>query len=540
MRFSHPSPVRRRATVPAALLCGALLLAGCGANASSSAGGDAGEPVEGGELTFALASAPTCADPQQVATNDSLYPARQLVDSLTDQDPETGEIVPWLAESWEVNEDATVYTFTLRDDATFSDGTPVDAEALRLNLDGIAALGARAPLGHSYLTGYRSTEVRDTHTAEVAFDRPNAQFLQATTTPALGLLAPATLERSPGDRCTEVVGSGPFVLEEYRVNSSVTQVRREDYAWGSSLWEAPGAARLERLTFEVIAESGVRTGGLSSGQVDAIGGVAPQDEATLEASGLTPHRRANPGLPFSLFPQLERPLVSDPAVRRAVSLAIDRQEIVDTVLSPSYRPATSSLASTTDLYADHSALLTHDPETAASLLAEAGWREGPDGVLTKDGEPLRLTLVWGANFGPNQPALELIQQQLRAVGIDVVLRTVTAAEYNGVREEGDYDYAWSNTTRTDPDILRAAFSDTLANFSRVDDPALEELLNEQNGTVDPEVRGPLVERLQGELLEKGYLVPVFELTTVLGYGGDVHELDFEASSRLQFHDTWHG
>lgn len=553
MRFSplpmlSPTPsaacaARRRGAGPAARLSGALLggtllVTGCSSAASSSGGEDAGEPVRGGELTFALASAPTCADPQQVGTNDSIYPARQLVDSLTDQDPETGEIVPWLAESWEVNEDATAYTFTLREGATFSDGAPVDAEALRLNLDGIEELGARAPLGLSYLTGYQGTEVLDEYTAEVTFERPNAQFLQATSTLALGLLSPATLERDPADRCTEVIGSGPFTLAEYRLNSHVKQVRREDYAWGSSLWEESGPARLERLTFEVIPESGVRTGGLSSDQVDAIGGVAPQDEATLEASGLTLDRRANPGLPFSLFPQLERPIVADARVRRAVSLAIDRQEVVDTVLSASYRPATSSLASTTDLYADHSELLAHDRAAAEALLDEAGWEEGPDGIRVRDGEPLHLTIVWGANFGPNQPSLELIQQQLREVGIDVTLRTVTIAEYNTVREEGDYDYAWSNTTRTDPDILRAAFSSELANLSRVDDPELEELLNEQNGTVDPAVRGPLVERLQRELLEKGYLVPVFELTTVLGLDDDVHELDFEASSRLQFHGTW--
>ncbi|WP_226961879.1 MULTISPECIES: ABC transporter substrate-binding protein [Streptomyces] len=549
MRFSLSSSspslfpaARRRPVVPAALLCGALLVSGCSSAASSSGSGEeAGEPISGGELTFALASAPTCADPQQAGTNDSIYPARQLVDSLTDQDPETGEIVPWLAESWEVNEDATVYTFTLREDVTFSDGAPLDAEALRRNLDGIVELGARAPLATSYLTGYQDTEVLDELTAEVTFERPNAQFLQATSTPALGLLSPATLESDPADRCVTVVGSGPFTLEEYRLNSFVRQVRREDYAWGSSLWDEPeGPARLERLTFEVIPESGVRTGGLSSQQVDAIGGVAPQDEATLEAAGLTLDRRANPGLPFSLFPQLERPIPADPRVRQAVSLAIDRQEVVDTVLSESYRPATSSLASTTDLYADHSELLAHDPAAAEALLAEAGWEEGPNGIRVRDGQPLHLDIVWGANFGPNQPSLELIQQQLREVGIDVTLRTVTIAEYNAVREEGDYDYAWSNTTRTDPDILRAAFSSELANLSRVDDPDLEALLHEQNASVDPEVRGPLVERLQRELLEKGYLVPVFELTTVLGLDGDVHDLDFEASSRLQFHDTWRG
>ncbi|UED83154.1 ABC transporter substrate-binding protein [Streptomyces profundus] len=522
------------------VLGGALVASGCSSATSSEAGDAPGEPVAGGELTFALASAPTCADPQQAATNDSIYPARQLVDSLTDQDPETGEIVPWLAESWEVDADATAFTFVLRPGATFSDGAPVDAEAVRANLDGVVELGARAVLGAGYLAGYRESVVLDELTVRVEFEQPNAQFLQATSTHALGLLSPATLAAPAADRCTEVIGSGPFVLDEFTLNRSVRQIRREDYAWGSSLWRDDGPAHLERLTFEVIAESGVRTGGLASGQVDAIGGVAPQDEATLTAGGHTVISRPNPGLPFALFPQLERPIAGDPAVRRAVSLAIDREEVVATVLSESFRPATSALASTTDLYADHADLLGHDPAEAGRLLDEAGWEPGSDGVRVKDGEPLRLSLIWGANFGPNQPALELIQQQLNAVGFDAELRTVTIAEYNAAREAGDYDFAWSNTTRTDPDVLRAGLSRELANLSRVDDPALEELLAEQNATTDPGARAELVERVQAEVLEKGYLVPVFELTTVLGLGEHVHDLDFEASSRLQFHDTWLG
>ncbi|WP_062215319.1 ABC transporter substrate-binding protein [Streptomyces sp. NBRC 109706] len=522
------------------VLGGALAVSGCSSATSSETGDDPGEPVSGGELTFALASAPTCADPQQVGSNDSIYPARQLVDSLTDQDPETREIVPWLAESWEVDDEATAFTFVLRPGATFSDGAPVDAAAVAANLDGVVELGARAVLGASYLAGYRQSVVLDEHTVRVEFEQPNTQFLQATSTPALGLLSPATLATPAADRCTEVIGSGPFVLEEFNINRSVKQTRREDYAWGSSLWRHEGPAYLERLNFEVIAESGVRTGGLASGQVDAIGGVAPQDEETLAASGHTVISRPNPGLPFSLFPQLERPVAGDPAVRRAVSLAIDRDEVVATVLSDSFRPATSALASTTDLYADHSELLRHDPAEAERLLSEAGWEPGPDGVRVKDGEPLRLTLIWGANFGPNQPSLELIQQQLNAVGFDATLRTVTIAEYNAVREGDDYDFAWSNTTRTDPDLLRAAFSGELANLSRVDDPDLEELLAEQNATPDPSARAELVAQLQAEVLEKGYLIPVFELTTVLGLGEHVHDLDFEASSRLQFHDTWLG
>jgi len=104
------------------VLAGALVLAACGSGAGGS--GSSGTPREGGTLTFAVGSDAGCVDPQQVASNDTVYSLRQVVDSLTDQDPETGKIVPWLAERWEVGADATTFTFHLRSGATFSDGTP--------------------------------------------------------------------------------------------------------------------------------------------------------------------------------------------------------------------------------------------------------------------------------------------------------------------------------------------------------------------------------------------------------------------------------
>src|ERR1700704_5838230 len=87
---------------------------------------------------------PPCLDPQQVGLNASLNIGRQLVDSLIDQDPQSGEFKPWLAESWQVNDTATSFTFKLRQGATFSDGTPVDASAVKNNFDAVVKLGAKA------------------------------------------------------------------------------------------------------------------------------------------------------------------------------------------------------------------------------------------------------------------------------------------------------------------------------------------------------------------------------------------------------------
>ncbi|MFD6275280.1 ABC transporter substrate-binding protein [Streptomyces sp. NPDC060209] len=536
--MSGPRPQHRLAlTSLAAVTVLSLSATACSSSTADSSGGST--PHSGGHLTFALASDPICVDPQQAGNNDAIYPARQLVDSLTDQDPKTGKIVPWLAKSWEVSEDATTFTFHLREGVTFSDGTPVNARSVKNNFDGIIKLGAEAVLGSSYLAGYKSTTAVDEYTAEVAFSTPNSQFLQATSTFTLGLLADSTVKLPAGERCSDnLIGSGPFTLVDYTQNKSVEERRRAGYKWGSSQWSRKGPAYLEKLSFKVIPESGVRTGSLQSGQVDAIGGVAPQDEEGLKGAGFALQSRANPGLPFALSANVARPITKDLKVRQAIQKALDRQEVVDTALSSSYKPATSALASTTGDYTDLGDRLGHDAAGAEKLLDEAGWKTGSDGIRTKNGKKLALKVVWASNFGPNQTALELIQLQLKKVGIQITLQSTTIGDFVALRQKGDYDFSWGNSTRVDPDILRTGFSSKLLNFGHLSDSELDGLLDKEASASDPARRAAYVAQAQKIVLDKAYQIPVFELTTVLGLSGKVHDLDFEASSRLQFHDTW--
>lgn len=541
----------RRITTPAAIttaLVAALTLTGCaGPDAASGAGPDAAsgsvpaDPTPGGTLRFALGAAPQGVDPQQVGTNVSIYVARQLADSLTDQDPETGEIVPWLAESWDVSDDLTRFTFHLRDGVTFSDGSPLTAADVRASFDAVAGdLGATAPLAASYLAGYTKTEVPDEHTATVVFEEPNAQFLQATSTVSLAILSEETAAVDPAERLQgDVVGSGPFVLDSYTQDQGAVITRREGYDWAPGSSEHDGEAYLDSIEFTVVPESGVRAGGLASDQFDAVGDVLPQDVPQVEGSGGEVLTRANPGVPFVLQPNVTRPPLDDPDVRRALLVAVDRQELVDTVLSDAFKPATSVLASTTPGYADQSDLLVSDPDEAGRILDDAGWTEGPDGIRAKDGEPLEIEVTYTPVFTGSGAVLELAAQQLRAVGIDLKLRQLTAAEQTTAQESGDYDLYYYNVTRADADILRTQFSTDQRNLSlREPDDAVDPLLDEQLGEADPAAREALVADAQHEILDQGLAIPLFELAQSIGVRGDVHGVTFDASSRLLFHDAW--
>ncbi|WP_214404244.1 ABC transporter substrate-binding protein [Pseudonocardia lacus] len=528
-------------SVAAVLAAAALLLTACGGGgdaATSAAGGDAGAPQPGGTLTFAVGSDAGCVDPQQVASNDTIYSVRQLVDSLTDQDPDTGEITPWLAESWTSNADASAWTFTLRPGVTFSDGTPLDAQAVKANFDRVPQLGVRGNLPKSYLSGYQATTVDGPLQFTVTFGGPNVQFLQGTSTHSLGILSPATAAASDDERCAQVVGSGPFVLDSYTPNSSIVLAKRPGYAWGSSLWEHKGEAHLDRLDFQIVPESGVRAGSLQSGEVDAIGNIGPQDEAPLQAAGAQLLARANPGIAFGLAFNQARPLGADPAVREAVSWAINRPEVVSAVYTSQTKPATSVLSSTTPDHAPQDALLGFDAAKAASVLDAGGWAAGPDGIRAKGGQRLTFEITYANNAASNKPALELVQQQLRAAGIEVALAERPIADFATIQQSGEFEALWFNLTRADPDVLRTTFSTKLANVYRLPPGPLDDLLDGQAAAVDPATRSDLVGQAQQQLLSDYGVVPVAELTTTLAVGADVHGVRYDASSRIHLFDAW--
>ncbi|MGW4125051.1 ABC transporter substrate-binding protein [Nocardia sp. NPDC004711] len=525
-----------------ALGVAATLFAGaCGSGSGEQVGtGNAGPPKPGGTLTFAVASDAGCIDPQQVGSSDTLYSLRESVDSLTDQDPTTGKPVPWLAQSWEVSPDATAFTFHLRSGVTFSDGSPVDANVVKDNFDAIPKLGALAILAKGYLSGYVGTEVVDPLTARITFAQPNVQFLQATSTAALGLVSESSAAKTPQQRCSDgVTGSGPFVVSKYVPNQSITLTKRAGYGWGSPLWAKPGEAYLDSIVFTVIPESGVRAGSVRSGQVDVVSGLGRADETALKGSGVQLLTRSHPGAVFGMGLNNSRPNLRDPLVRRAIQVAIDRSQVVQAVFPSGTVAASGILSKTTPGYVDLSADLALDAGKAKSLLDTAGWKAGSDGIRQKDGGRLSLTAVWFNNYENTRPALELVQQQLKAIGVDLQLKQLQVAQFPQLVQSGDFDALWGgDLSRADPDCLRTLFATPLVNAYRLTPSPLDSLLTDQAAAVDAGKRQTLVEQAQQLIVRNANGIPIVELETSLALSGHTHGLTFNATSLPVLHDTW--
>lgn len=544
------APRRNRpAAVVAALATAAVLaLSACSGTAGGGDGGDAspdaaGEPTYGGTLRVGFSDDTGNYDPQQRPQLHARTISRQITDTLTDQDPETGEILPWLATGWEISEDTREFTFTLRDGVTFSDGTPFDAEVVKANLDRVVAIGPLAYIGAGYLRNYVGSEVLDEHTVKVTFSEPNAQFLQATATQSLGILSLGTLALDPAEVAAgNVVGTGPYVLDAYVPDQSITLSVREDYAWPSPLYENQGRGYYDSIEVSFVPEATTLAGALSSGQVDVAYILDAASAASVDASDAELVATPMPAISIPIVPFVYREVFSDERTRRALSLATDRQAIVDTVFQGRYEPATGVLTTTNPGYVDLSEELQHDPDAAAELLDEAGWTEvGDDGIRSNAaGERLAPSIEYVGTGTSTEALLQLLQQQWREVGIDLVLKPVADASEDPLHAH-TYDLSTWSQTRADPDVLRTVYSSFYENQSFLfdnADPELDALLGTLQTTTDAAARLEVSEQVQRLILERGYTVPLYDLTQYTAHAAGVSGYHTDIEGKPLLVDVW--
>ncbi|MEK8104575.1 ABC transporter substrate-binding protein [Micromonospora sp. M12] len=371
---------------------------------------------------------------------------------LLAQDPRTGDVVPWLAESWTTDKRATEYTFKLRGDATFSDGSPVDAAAVKANFDRIVAPTTKSLLA-GFFAGYTGTSVTAERTVVVRFSQPNAGFLQATTTAFLGMQSPGSFAAGPQATCRKVVGSGPFTMAEYIPQQRVALARREGYRWAPRTAAHQGNALLEKVVLSIAPDNGVRSGSLRSSQVDAAGNVTPKDAIALGEAGFDVHRREQAGIAYSLFLNSAKAPWNDVNLRRAVAQTVDRAQVVKTLYHDQYSRASSVLTPTTPGY--RASETATSATEAARLLDAAGWAAGPDGIRSKDGQRLSLRWTYVAPARDQRDLLaQLVQQQLKAVGVEVLLDPAPAGDVIRRQTTGDWQMSDISFLRADADVLR--------------------------------------------------------------------------------------
>jgi peptide/nickel transport system substrate-binding protein len=522
----------------------AASLTACASGAASSSPQAAGDPVTGGTLTYLEHQTYTNLYPPQAG----FYPNGGLVNNiaarLTWQNPETLEIEPWIATEWTVNDDATEYTFDIRDDVTFSDGTPLDAAAVAKNFDtyGLGDEGLGLTVSEA-INNYASSEVVDDDTVVFRFSAPSPGFLQATSTINSGLLSPDTLDRTLEEfgagNAVDIVGSGPFVITDEKLGTELTLEAREDYDWAPPSFEHQGRAYLDEIHLIVTPEDSVRIGSLLAGQADYIRYVQAFDEERVASAGFELHAPQTRGVNNALSLRFTNPLLSDLRVRQALVAGVNAQEVVDTIFTDNYPVATSALSSSAVGYKDESEFYAYDPDKAAALLDDAGWTVGGDGIREKDGERLSLTVYEAAPQPLSKQTLELIAQQLKAIGVELNVKSADAGTYaEDIKDPLKTPLYHSMVGRADLDVIKSQYYTKNRDVLLSDDAELDRLLEAVASTPDPDERIAASQAVQDYLAEQAYVIPLFEEPQVYGTASYVHGVEYESVGRPLFYDVW--
>jgi len=510
-------------------------------------------PVKGGTLIYLE---------QQPHTN--LYPPaggfypnggilNQITDKLTWQNPKTLQVEPWIAESWSSNADKTEYTFKIRPGVTFSDGTPLDANAVAKNFDtyGLGNKAQRLPVSE-VINNYDHSEVIDPLTVKFYFTKPSPGFLQGTATIGSGLVSLSTLKRSfdqLGD-ARHIIGSGPFVVSNEQLGREVDLVARKDYHWGPKNIAQQGPANLDGIKFIVTPEDSVRIGALLAGQADFIRQVQAYDEKQAKQQNFPIYAAPTRGVNDSISFRPDNPLVSDLKVRQALLHATNAQQVVQTLFSPNYPQATSVIAASAAGYVNLSDKLNYDPTLAKQLLDEAGWKPGSDGIREKGGEKLALTVYESPPQPQNKEVLQLVAQQWRQVGVALTVKAGDA----GSKTLDNLDplktpLTVSEVGRADPDVVKSMFyptnrdallqkggsSDKVKSFR---DDKLNTLLVNISAEIDAQKRLQLTGDAQRYLLDNAYVIPIFEEPQVFAGAPWLKGVSFEAVGRPSFYGAW--
>ncbi|MFJ4174644.1 TIGR04028 family ABC transporter substrate-binding protein [Microbacterium sp. NPDC089696] len=540
--------MNRRLTRAAAVALPLALAAGLAACASSPApsdpNADAGDPVTGGTLTYLEHQTYTNLYPPQAG----FYPNGGLVNNiaarLTWQNPESLEIEPWIASDWTVNEDATEYTFDLRPDVTFSDGTPVDAAAVAKNFDTYGLGDAERGLTVSEaINNYASSEVVDDDTVVFRFTAPSPGFLQATSTINSGLLSPETLDGTIEDfgagNAEEIIGAGPFTISDEKLGTELTLNARDDYAWAPESAENQGRPYVDAVHLIVTPEDSVRIGSLLAGQADYVRYVQAFDEDRVESAGFSLYAPQTRGVNNAISLRPQNPLLGDLKVRQALVAAVDAHEVVDTLFTENYPVATSVLSAEALGYKDESEHYAYDPDKAEELLDEAGWTPGSDGVREKAGQRLAITVYEAAPQPLSKQTLELVAQQLAKVGVELTVKPADAGTYaTDIRDPEITGFYHSMVGRADLDVIKSQYYTKNRDVLISDDAQLDSLLEAVASEPDPDKRVLASQAVQDYIAEQAYVIPLFEEPQVYGAATYVHGVAFESVGRPTFSGVW--
>ncbi|MBY6057537.1 ABC transporter substrate-binding protein [Leisingera daeponensis] len=388
-----------------------------------------------------------------------------------------GSVVPGLAESWEISEDGTVYTFKLREGVTFHDGSAMDAEDVKFSLDRARAEDS-TNAQKALFEGITAVDAVDPQTVRITLEAPDGSLLFNLAWGDAVIVAPESIDNIK----TNPVGTGAYIFQEWVQGDRITLARNPDY-WG----EQPALAS---ATFKFISDPTAAFAAMMAEDIDAFDNFpAPENLPQFDADPRFQVLVGSTEGETILSTNNKQPPFDDIRVRQAVAHAIDRQAIIDGAMFGYGTPIGTHFAPHHPAYKDLTGMSAHDPEQARALLAEAGF---PDGFETT----LHLPPPSYARRGG-----EIVAAQLAATGIKAEIINVEWAQWLESVFRGK-SFGLTIVSHTEPmDIGIYARPDY---YFQYNSKAFQELMNRLNATTDPETRTAILQQAQ-EMIAADYV-----------------------------------
>lgn len=407
------------------------------------------------------------------------------------------EKTPGLATNWWMNEDATVWTFELREGVVFHDGSPWNAEAAKFNLD-----YRREGTGKAWLSAVDSVHVLDTHLLEVVLNQSVYTFDSDLTPPFLAMVSPGAIDEEGA--VTSAIGTGPFKLKEWQVDQSFTLERNEDYF--------EGKPTLDKVTFKVIPDAETRAMALQNGDIHMMSGreglTAVQRLKKIEDIDVVKKTGQTSEV---IFMNTQEGPLSDINVRKAIALGIDLETMVPELLEDLAEAPKYFFSGAYGAYVNKNIQLpSFNQEEAVALLAESGYNEN---------NPLSLRLVLGASNEEDKLLSLVIQNQLGEIGIDLELVHLEGGALRDALSQKDYDMIMIGQWLIPHDeptthYLRGYWhSDSSYKVYHTEE--LDAKIERLHGSLEAQERIRLHHEIQNELLEAYPVIVVFHRNNVM-------------------------
>jgi peptide/nickel transport system substrate-binding protein len=466
-------------------------------------------PAVGGTLTYAILQEPDSLDPMKAIMNVSAFAMWLNAGTLITVDP-TGKVVPYLAESWKVSTDGLTWDFVIKKGIKFHDGTPCTAKDFAYTFNLAKNPATKAAVAGSYLAAMASATAVDDYTFRVKLLAPFAPFLLNLVGAYLQPLSQAAYEKGGVGYGHAPVSTGPFMVKQWVTGDRIVLERDPDYNWGPAFAHV-GPAYIQQIVVRVIPDQTTIVAGLEAGEIDSVWmSIDSKDVPRVRNTGKYQiFDVLNPGMNPALYFNVNRAPFDDVKVRQAFNYAVDKENVIKVVVNgdaiPQYGPLSPDMFGYSKIAEQVG--YKFDLAKAKALMKDAGYVAGADGMLSKDGKPLKVTMLCTSTALP-----QVLQQQYKALGVDVVLSSLEANARMAQMVKGDFDFSTGGYVALDADQLWYAFDSKAVgstNFAGVKDPELDKAIDGQRAAMDPAARQQLIDTAVKMIIEKAYCAPLY-------------------------------